>query len=463
MRPEGLKPLLFGRDLRGPKRPLFHGEGRLERLKSDSSISNGVGGAAETAHGTGNARWLICGLLFFAASVNYMDRQVIGLLKPILQVQFGWTEEGYSNIVVAFQLAYGLGLLFIGRLIDRIGTRKGFSLAVLFWSIAAMAHAMAGSVFQFAVARFSLGIGESGSFPASIKAVAEWFPKRERALATGIFNSGTNVGAIVAPLIVPWLTLRFGWRMAFIATGALGLLWIAAWLALYQRPERSALVSAGELALIHSDPQEREDVVPWRTLLKLRQAWAVGLGKMFTDPIWFVYLFWMPDFLNRNLHLDLKGMALPLFIIYSGASVGSIAGGWLSSSLLNRGWALNASRKTALLVCALAVTPIMLAALTRNAWVAVGLVALAAGAHQGWSANMYTLASDMFPRSAVASVVGFATLLGAFSGMFISKAVGYILQGTGSYVPVFVLAGSAYLAALALVQILAPRLERAEI
>jgi MFS transporter, ACS family, hexuronate transporter len=413
---------------------------------------------------TGQVRWLICALLFFAASVNYMDRQVIGLLKPTLQAELGWTEEGYSNIVVAFQLAYGSSLLFIGKLIDRIGTRKGFSLAVLFWSISAMAHAGATSVLQFAVARFSLGVGEAGSFPASIKAVAEWFPKKERALATGIFNSGTNVGAIVTPLVVPWLTLRFGWRMAFIATGALGLLWIVAWLALYRRPEESALVSSSELALIQSDPEQATaNAVPWRTMLRLRQAWAVGLGKFFTDPIWFVYLFWMPDFLSRNLRLDLKGMALPLFVIYSGASVGSIAGGWLSSWLIKRGWAVNASRKTAMLVCALAVTPIMLAARTTDAWTAVGLVALAAGAHQGWSANIYTLASDMFPRGAVASVVGFGTLLGTISGMFISKMVGYILQTTGSYVPVFVLAGMAYLVALGFVQALAPRLERAEL
>jgi len=413
---------------------------------------------------TGQVRWLICALLFFAASVNYMDRQVIGLLKPTLQAQLGWTEEGYSNIVVAFQLAYGSSLLFIGKLIDRIGTRKGFSLAVLFWSISAMAHAAATSVLQFAVARFSLGIGEAGSFPASIKAVAEWFPKKERALATGIFNSGTNVGAIVTPLVVPWLTLRFGWRMAFIATGALGLLWIVAWLSLYRRPEESPLVSEGELALVQSDPEQiTATAVPWRTMLRLRQAWAVGLGKFFTDPIWFVYLFWMPDFLSRNLKLDLKGMALPLFVIYSGASVGSIAGGWLSSWLIKMGWSVNASRKTAMLVCALAVTPIMLAGRTTDAWVAVGLVALAAGAHQGWSANIYTLASDMFPRGAVASVVGFGTLLGTVSGMFISKMVGYILQTTGSYVPVFVLAGTAYLIALAFVQALAPRLERARL
>jgi ACS family hexuronate transporter-like MFS transporter len=402
-------------------------------------------------------------LLFFAATVNYMDRQVIALLKPMLQVQFGWTEIGYGHIVLAFQLAYGVGSLLVGKLIDRLGARKGFSLAVLFWSVSAMAHAAAGSVVQFAAARVSLGIGESGSFPASIKVIAEWFPKRERAVATGIFNSGTNVGAIVTPLIVRWLTLRFGWRMAFIATGALGLLWIIAWLVLYRRPEESKLVSAEELALIKSDPPEAAISFPWQILLMCRQAWAVALGKFFTDPIWWVYLFWMPDFLSRNLHLDLKGMALPLFVIYSGASVGSVGGGWLSSALLKRGWSLNASRKTAMLACALAVTPIMLAARTDNPWVAVGLIAIAAGAHQGWSANIYTLASDMFPRAAVGSVVGFGTLLGTIGGIGIAEMVGFVLQRTGSYVPVFVLAGSAYLVALCFVQLLAPRLERAEI
>lgn len=420
--------------------------------------------ANATQSRVGRARWIICGLLFFAATVNYMDRQVIGLLKPTLQAQLGWTEIGYSNIVFAFTMAYGLGSFFVSKLIDWLGTRKGLSLAVLFWSISAMAHAAAGSVMQFAVARFSLGIGEAGSFPGSIKAVAEWFPRRERAIATGIFNSGTNVGAIVAPLIVPWLTLRYGWRMAFIGTGALGLLWIAAWLALYRRPEESSLVSPAELAFIKSDPEQAVAVqVPWSALIRLRQAWAVGLGKFFTDPIWWVYLFWMPDFLSRNLKLDLKGMALPLFLIYTGASVGSIAGGWISSAMLKRGWGVNASRKTAMLVCAVAVTPIILAARTGNAWIAVGLIALAAGAHQGWSANVYTLASDMFPRGAVASVVGFGTLLGTISGMFISKMVGYILERTGSYLPIFLLAGSAYLVALCFVQVLVPRVEQAEI
>jgi len=421
----------------------------------------------EPASSIGRRRWMICGLLFFAATVNYMDRQVIALLKPTLQIQFGWTEVGYSNIVTAFQFAYGAGLLFIGKLIDRLGTRKGFSLAVFVWSAAAMAHAAAGSIFQFAIARFSLGIGEAGSFPASVKAVAEWFPKRERALTTGLFNSGSNIGALVTPLVVPWITHRYGWRMAFIATGALGFAWIVCWLSFYHRPEHDTQVSAAELAHIQSDPPDQrttpEKSVPWRTLLTLRQAWAIALGKFFTDPIWWVYLFWMPDFLSRNLGLSLTGMALPLFVIYSGACVGSIGGGWLSGSLLKRGWTLNASRKSAMLVCALAVTPIMISARTTNAWLAVVLIAIAAGAHQGWSANIYTLASDMFPRSAVASVVGFATMAGAFSGMFVAKAVGYILQRTGSYVPVFVMAGLAYLVAFGFVQVLAPRLRPAQV
>jgi len=326
-----------------------------------------------------------------------------------------------------------------------------------------MAHAAASSVLQFRVARFSLGIGESGSFPASIKTVAEWFPKKERAIATGLFNSGTNIGAIAGPALVAWITERFGWRMAFIATGALGFVWMVAWLAVYRRPEESRLISPAELAMIRSDSSEAASAsVPWLTVMRLPQAWAVGLGKFFTDPIWWVYLFWIPDFLSRNLKLDLKVMRLPLFVIYTGASVGSIAGGWLSSWLLKRGWSVNASRKTAMLACALAVTPIVLAARTNNPWFAICLVALAAGAHQGWSANIYTLSSDMFPRGAVGSVVGFGTLMGTIAGMFIAEMVGYILQRTGSYVPVFLLAGTAYLVALCFVQMLAPRLERVE-
>ena len=420
----------------------------------------------EVANHMGGRRWLICGLLFFATTVNYMDRQVLALLKPTLQLQFGWTEVGYSNIVLAFQFAYGAGLLFIGKLIDKLGTRKGFSLAVLAWSAAAMAHAAAGSVFQFAVARVGLGLGEAGSFPASIKTVAEWFPKKERALATGLFNSGSNLGAIVPSLVVPWITLRYGWRMAFIATGALGFVWLLAWLVLYRRPDDDNAISAAELAYIKSDlddVQNRQTTFPLRKLLTLRQAWAIAAGKFFTDPIWWVYLFWMPDFLNRNLGLNLAGTRLPLFVIYSGACVGSIGGGWLSGSLLKRGWTVNGSRKTALLLCALAVTPIMIAAHTKTAWLAVLVIAIAAGAHQGWSANIYTLASDMFPKDAVGSVVGFGTMAGSISGMVVAKAVGYILQGTGSYVPVFLMAGLAYLVAFGFIQALAPRLKPAEI
>src|SRR5271165_7107125 len=380
-------------------------------------------------------RWSICALLFFAATINYMDRQVIGLLKPVLQTQLGWTEIGYSNIVLAFQLAYAVGLLVMGRVVDWLGTRKGFSLAVLIWSAAAMAHAAARSVLQFAVVRFALGLGESGNFPASIKTISEWFPKKERALATGLFNSGTNIGAIVTPLIIPWITYRFGWQMAFIGTGALGLIWVIAWWTLYRSPEGDRHLSPAELAYIRSDPQEEEPVkVPLRDIVDHRQAWAIATGRFFTDPIWYIYLFWVPDFLSRRFGLDLRAMAVPLFVIYTGATVGSITGGWLSSSLLRHGWTLNKSRKTALLVSALAVVPVVFAAWTTNLWIAVALVAVAAGAHQGW----------------------FASMAGSVGAMFAAKAVGYILQWTGSYVSVFMIAGSAYLVAFVLVQTLAP-------
>jgi len=438
-------------------------EGTRSPLNKRPASHGPIEETSDATRSVGRRRWLICVLLLFAASVNYIDRQVLGLLKPTLQIQFGWTEIGYSNIVFAFQLSYAAGLLFVGKLIDRLGTRLGFSLAVLFWSFAAMAHAAAGSVRQFAAARISLGLGESGSFPASVKAVAEWFPKKERALATGIFNSGTNVGTMVAPLVVSFLTYRFGWRMAFIATGAMGFLWVPFWFGLYRRPEEDHRVAAAELVHIQSDREDQSTTVPLQTLLVHRQLWAVVAGRFFTDPIWYVYLFWMPDFLSRNLKLDLGGMRLPLFIIYTGASIGSVGGGWLSSSLLKRGWTVNASRKAAMLACALAVTPIVLAARTKDPWLAICLIAIAAGAHQGWSANLYTLVSDMFPRSAVASVVGFAGVAGAIGGMLIAKTVGYILQWTGSYIPVFMLAGLAYLIAFGWVQWLAPHLEPAQV
>jgi ACS family hexuronate transporter-like MFS transporter len=423
--------------------------------------------AAETVRATytsrpaGGYRWTVCALLFFAATVNYIDRQVIGLLKPTLQAQLHWSEIDYSNIVLAFTLAYAIGLMIVGRVMDWLGTRRGFSLAVFVWSVAAMAHALARSVLGFSAARFALGLGESGSFPASIKTVAEWFPKKERALATGIFNSGTNVGAIITPLIIPWLTISYGWQGAFVATGALGFVWLVLWLLLYRPAEEHPRVSATELAYIRSDPAESLAPVGWAKLLRYRQLWAFAVGKFLTDPIWWLYLYWVPDFLYRNHHRDLRGMILPLLIIYNGATLGSVCGGWLSSALIKSGWSIRRSRKTALLACALCVVPIIAAARTSNLWTAVLLISLATAAHQGWSANLFTVASDMFPRHAVGSVVGIGGMAGAVGGMLIAKVVGYALQWTGSYFPVFVMAGSAYLVALLVIHLLAPRLEPA--
>lgn len=408
-------------------------------------------------------RWYICALLFFAATINYLDRQVIGLLKPTLQQELGWSEIDYSNIVFWFQVAYAGGLLVIGRVMDWLGTRKGFSFAVIFWSVAAMGHALARSVLGFSVARFALGIGESGNFPASIKTVAEWFPKKERALATGIFNAGTNVGVLVAAATVPYITLKLGWEWAFILTGLVGFAWLIAWLALYRKPEEHPRLDGEELKLIQSDPPDSEAKVPWMRLFPHRQAWAFAVGKFMTDPIWWVYLFWLPDFLNRNYGLDLKNIGWPLITVYLIADVGSVGGGWISSSLIKRGINVNRARKTAMLICALSVVPIIFAAKASNLWVAVLLVGLAAAAHQGWSANLFTLTSDMFPRKAVGSVVGFGGMAGSIGGMFIAKLVGYILQSTGSYVPIFIIAASAYLIALLVIHLLAPKLEPANV
>ncbi len=354
-----------------------------------------------------NTRWVICGLLFFAAAINYIDRQVIGILKSTLQKEFVFDERAFAAIVFSFQAAYAIGLLVSGRIMDRIGVRVGFSLAVILWSLGAMAHAMAnwfpwiklptiaidppaiavvllgGSTAGFAIARILLGLGEGGNFPASIKTVAEWFPKNERALATGIFNSGTNVGALLTPILVPWITLIWGWQWAFLATGLLGFVWVAFWWFLYDSPDRHKWVSSGELAHIQSDSTESTERIVWSSLFPYRQLWAFACGKFLTDPIWWLYLFWVPDFLQKNHGLDLKTMGLPLVIIYLVADIGSIGGGWLSSHFIKRGWTTNAARKTAMLACALAVMPIVFAAQTTNLWLAVALVSLAAAAHQG--------------------------------------------------------------------------------
>jgi ACS family hexuronate transporter-like MFS transporter len=430
----------------------------------------------------GRFRWVICTLLFFAATINYVDRQVIGILKPTLQGQFGWSEVDYGDIVFAFQLAYGIGLLIAGGIVDRLGPRKGFAVAIVIWSLAAMAHAGVGffggaaaavlalaglsysaSVAGFIVARLALGLGEAGNFPAAIKVVAEWFPKRERAFATGLFNSGTNIGALVTPLVVPLITLRWGWPAAFIVTGALGFVWLAIWWVTYQRPEHHPRVAAAELAHIRSDPADVATKFPWRSLMTHRQTWAFALGKFLTDPVWWLYLFWVPDFLHRNHGINLSTMGPPLVAIYLIADVGSIGGGWLSSSLIKRGWTVNAGRKTAMLACALSVLPMVFASGAKELWVAVALISVAAAAHQGWSANLYTLVSDMFPKQAVGSVVGFGGMAGAVGGMLIAKLTGYILQATGSYVPVFLIGAFAYVVALAIIQILVPRLEPARL
>ena len=411
----------------------------------------------------GHYRWVICALLFFAATVNYMDRQVIGLLKPTLQSQLHWSEIDYSNIIFSFQLAYAAGLLVVGRIMDWLGTRRGFSLAVSVWSLAAMSHALAGSVAGFCAARAALGLGESGNFPAAIKTVAEWFPKKERAFATGLFNAGTNAGAIAAPLFVPWLTLRFGWRAAFVATGAFDLIWLVCWLSLYRRPEEHKGVTPAELSYIRSDPPESTVPVRWSRLAGYRQIWAFAIGKFMTDPFWWVYLFWIPDFLYRRHGVNLQNMLVPLLAIYLTSDIGSVCGGWMSTAFIKRGWTINASRKTAMLVCAVCVVPIVFASRTSHLYVAVALVGLAAAAHQGWSANIFTIASDMFPRRAVGSVVGMGGMAGAVGGLLIAKVVGYILQWTGSYLPVFIMAGSAYLSALVIIHILAPKLEPARL
>ena len=406
----------------------------------------------------GYFRWAICALLFFATTINYIDRQVLGILAPDLQKSIGWTEIEYGNIVMAFQAAYALGLLLTGRLLDRMGTRLGFALAIALWSVAAMFHAAARSALGFGIARFALGLGEAANFPASIKTVAEWFPKRERAFATGIFNAGTNVGAVVAPAVVPFIALTWSWQWAFIMTGAIGFLWLGIWWALYRPPESHPRLSKAEFGYIRSDPPEAVTPVPWLKLIGYRQTWAFALGKFMTDPIWWFYLYWLGKFLNEKHGLSLSKLGPPLIAIYLIADVGSVGGGWLSSYLIRCGWSINAARKTTMLVCALCVMPIVFATQVTSLWAAVGLIGLAAAAHQGWSANIFTLASDMFPRRAVGSVVGFGGMAGAVGGMFIATAVGHLLQWTGSYVPVFLLAGATYLLALLVIQLLAPRL-----
>jgi MFS transporter, ACS family, hexuronate transporter len=411
----------------------------------------------------GRYRWRICGVLFFVTTLIYLDRQVLGVLAPQLQRVIGWNEIQYGNIVTAFQAAYAVGLLLAGRFIDRVGTRAGYAIAIGLWTFATLGQSLARTVLAFAIARFVLGLAEAPNFPAAIKTVAEWFPRRERALATGVFNSGANIGAIVAPLTAPWIAVYLGWPWAFVFMSAIGVGWIATWLATYRRPEQHPRLASSELAYIRSEPVEASASVPWRKLLPHRQTWAFVAGKFLTDPVWWFFLYWLPKFLNTRYGLTLTALGSPLVFVYTMSMAGSIAGGWLSARLLKRGWGLNAARKTAMLTCALTVVPIVFAASARSFWVSVALVGLAAASHQGWSANLFTLASDMFPKGAVASVVGIGGFGGAISSMLTATFTGLVLQITGDYFPMFVIAGSVYLVALLIVHLLAPRLDPAKL
>jgi ACS family hexuronate transporter-like MFS transporter len=428
-------------------------------------MTMGTGDAAVAAatDRIGRYRWLICGLLFAATAINYVDRQMIGVLKPTISAELGWNDKTYADVIFWFQAAYAIGYLSFGWIIDRLGARIGYSIAFTIWTLGHTLCGFAGNAFQFSAARFILGIGESGNFPAGIKVVSEWFPARERAFATGVFNAGANIGAVITPLIVPIITIAFGWRMAFVITGIASLVWLVAWIWVYRRPREQPWVSAGELAYIESDPADPVEKIGWLRLLRYRETWAFAIGKFLTDPIWWLFLFWTPDFLAKTYGLDLKSFGPPLVVIYLISDFGSVAGGWSSSRLMKRGLSANRARKLTMLACAFLVMPIFFAQYVTNLWAAVAILGIATAAHQAWSANLYTIPSDMFPRAAVGSVVGIGGTAGAIGGMMMAKFVGYILDATGSYTLIFAVAGSVYVIALACVHLLTPRLARIQV
>ncbi|WP_025761716.1 MFS transporter [Dyadobacter tibetensis] len=421
---------------------------------------------------TGNYRWVICALLFFATTINYIDRQILGLLKPTLEVEFNWTESDYANIVMVFAGCYAFGYIIFGSIIDKIGTKLGYSVSIIVWSIAAIWHAFVKSTFGFGAARALLGLGESGNFPAAVKATAEWFPKKERALATGIFNSGTSIGAVAAPLMVPWLLGTYGWQEAFIITGALGFVWLIFWWFMYEIPSRHKKLSQAEYNYINEDEEEEApDAKPikWSVLLGLRQTWVFIVGKLLTDPIWWFFLFWLPSYFATTFSLDLKKPSLQLAVVYSATTIGSIFGGYLSSALIKRGWKPLQARKTTLLIFAIVVMPIMLAQFATNIWVAVGIISLAAAAHQAWSANIFTIVSDLFPRRAVSSVVGIGGMAGSIGSTLFPLLVGFLLDYykaagniTAGYNILFIICGLAYLLAWVIIQLLTKKMQPVE-
>ncbi len=420
---------------------------------------------------TGTYRWTIVALLFFATTINYLDRQVIGLLKDNLSEDFGWSEIDYSRIVMAFSAAYAVSLLLFGRIIDVLGTKTGYAVSVVIWSFAAMAHAIATTTGGFMIARISLGLGEGGNFPAAIKAVAEWFPRKERALAAGIFNSGTNIAAILGPPLIGWIYSSYGWEEAFLWTGAIGFIWLVLWLIYFEVPARQKRLGKAEFDYIHSDGSEQASEegikMGWGKILSYRQTWSFVLGKMLTDPVWWFYLFWVPSFFNTTYGLDLKKSAIHISTVYVVSSFGSILGGYLSGFFINRGWPVYKARKIAMLIFAFCVVPVVFVQYVTNIWGAVALISLGAAAHQAWSANIYTTASDMFPKKAVSSVIGVGGMGGSLGGILFPFFVGWILDKyevmgdkTTGYNIIFIICGSAYLIAWLVMHLLAPRMTR---
>jgi ACS family hexuronate transporter-like MFS transporter len=410
----------------------------------------------------GRLRWSICAMLFYATTVNYMDRQVLGILSPTLQHSIGWTETQYGYIIAAFQIAYAAGLLVAGRVIDRVGTRKGYAIVMAVWSFAAASHALARTPFGFGIARFFLGLGESGNFPAALKTIAEWFPRKERSLAAGIFNSGANLGAILAPLLIPFITVRLGWPYAFLATSAFSLVWLIIWLTFYRKPSEHPRLTPAELNFIQSDPIESVHSIPLGRLLRYRQLWAFPVAKFLTDPVWWFYLYWLPKFFDARYHVSLLQLGLPLVIVYNASALGSIGGGWLPGRLHRRGFSMAKARFSAMLLCACLAVPVLFANRLPSLWSAVALLSVAAAAHQGFSANLLTIPSDLFPKKAVATVVGIGGTAGSVGGVLFSIATGWILQATHSYTLLFSLAAGAYLIALLFLFLIVPKLTRIE-
>ncbi|MHA8101153.1 MFS transporter [Aquirufa nivalisilvae] len=413
----------------------------------------------------GNFRWVVVALLFFATTINYLDRQVIGLLKPTLEKELNWTETDYSFIVMCFTASYAIGLLFFGKIIDQIGSKLGYTISIIIWSIAAMFHALAKTSFGFGAARSVLGLGEAGNFPAAIKAVAEWFPKKERAFATGIFNSGANIGAMVAPIMVPWLLGAYGWQEAFLITGVIGFIWLIFWWIFYEIPSKKKGINQAELDYIQEEDHEDNTPIAWSKLFTIPQTWVFIVGKFFTDPIWWFFLFWLPSYFSSTFSLDLKKPSIHLAVLFTCTSIGSIGGGYIPGWLMRKGWPVYKARKTAMLFFALLALPIISARWATDIWQAVILISIAASAHQAWSANIFTSVSDMFPKNAISSVVGIGGLAGSLGGVIFPYFIGVILDTykandnlSGGYNLIFLICGSAYLLAWLLIHFISPKM-----